>query len=112
MRVGRIADETGANVHTLRYSSAGGYFQASARQGSGVRDNPADTIRLIRLVRRAQELGFTLSEVESLLRLAAGAPGDVGRQLVCRGWSPENPPRALTYLESFSRGHKRDPLPP
>ena len=75
MRTGQIANQAGVNVQTLRYYERRGLLQAPARRDSGYREYPSDAIRIVRFVKRAQELGFTLSEVEILLGLAAG--GDV-----------------------------------
>jgi Hg(II)-responsive transcriptional regulator len=74
MRTGQIANRAGVNVQTLRYYERRGLLQAPARRDSGYREYPSDAIRIVRFVKRAQELGFTLSEVEILLGLAAGGP--------------------------------------
>lgn len=74
MRTGEIADQAGVNVQTLRYYERRGILEAPARSASGYREYPSDTARVVRFVKRAQELGFTLTEVESLLDLAAGGP--------------------------------------
>jgi DNA-binding transcriptional MerR regulator len=39
------------------------------RRQSGYRDFPNDAVRVVRFIKRAQDLGFTLDEVEELLRL-------------------------------------------
>jgi len=44
------------------------------RQRSGYRSYGDDSVRLVRFIKRAQELGFTLAEIEELLRLASGGP--------------------------------------
>ena len=74
MRSGEIANKAGVNVQTLRYYERRGLLQAPARRESGYREYPPDAIRTVRFVKRAQELGFSLTEVESLLGLAAGGP--------------------------------------
>jgi Hg(II)-responsive transcriptional regulator len=74
MRSGQIASQAGVNVQTLRYYERRGLLEVPARRESGYRDYPSDAIRVIRFVKRAQDLGFSLSEVESLLGLAAGGP--------------------------------------
>jgi DNA-binding transcriptional MerR regulator len=44
------------------------------RTGAGYRAYSPDAVRVVRFVKRAQELGFTLAEVEELLELADGGP--------------------------------------
>lgn len=74
MRTGQLAVEAGVNVQTLRYYERRGLLRPPARRDSGYRDYTSDTVRVVHFVKRAQELGFTLAEVESLLELAAGGP--------------------------------------
>jgi DNA-binding transcriptional MerR regulator len=62
------------NVQTLRYFERRGLLQAPPRRPSGYREYTSDAIGVVRFVKRAQELGFSLDEVESLLDLAAGGP--------------------------------------
>ena len=63
-----------ANIETLRYYERRGLLEAPARLPSGYRAYDDAAVSLIRFIRRAQELGFTLAEVETLLELAAGGP--------------------------------------
>ncbi len=44
------------------------------RTDSGYRAYTADAVRVVRFVKRAQELGFTLDDIEDLLHLAQGRP--------------------------------------
>jgi Hg(II)-responsive transcriptional regulator len=69
MRAGQIAQEAGVHLETLRYYEKLGLLPAPPRRSSGYREYPKDTIPLLRFIKRAQELGFTLAEVEELLRL-------------------------------------------
>ena len=39
------------------------------RRGSGYREYSPDTIRIVRFIKRAQELGFSLDEVDQLVRM-------------------------------------------
>lgn len=68
-RIGQVAAEAGVNVQTLRFYERRGLLAAPARQRSGYRAYPAETVRLVQFIKRAQELGFTLLEVEDLLQL-------------------------------------------
>ena len=47
---------------------------APERTSSGYRAYTADSVRVVRFVKRAQQLGFTLSDIEELLHLASGGP--------------------------------------
>ncbi len=71
MRIGQVATQAGVNIQTLRYYERRGLLKAPDRQPSGYRAYPPDTVRLIRFIKRAQELGFTLDEIGTLLRLRA-----------------------------------------
>lgn len=69
-----MATEAGVNVQTLRYYERRGLLAAPARLPSGYRDYQPETVRTVRFVKRAQQLGFSLEEIEALLDLAAGGP--------------------------------------
>lgn len=62
------------NPQTLRYYERRGLLAEPARSTSGYRSYPQDAVRRVRFIKRAQELGFTLTEVETLLELAGGGP--------------------------------------
>jgi len=74
VRSGQLALRAGVNVETLRYYERRGLLEAPARLPSGYRAYDDEAVRIIRFIKRAQELGFTLAEVETLLELAAGGP--------------------------------------
>src|SRR5438034_5502911 len=69
MRIGTAAEQAGVNVQTLRYYERRGLLPRPPRRLSGYREFPDDAVRVVRFIKRAQELGFTLDEVEELLRL-------------------------------------------
>ncbi len=72
LTTGQVADEAGVKNDTVRYYEQRGLIQEPPRTDSGYRQFPADTVQRIRFIKRAQELGFTLSEIEELLELADG----------------------------------------
>jgi len=74
MRTGQVARQSGVNIQTLRYYERRGLLQAPPRRPSGYREYTSQAVEVVRFVKRAQELGFNLDEVESLLDLAAGGP--------------------------------------
>jgi len=69
LRIGEVATQAGVNIETLRYYERRGILEEPARTRSGYRQYPPETIRVIRFIKRAQDLGFTLGEIEDLLRL-------------------------------------------
>jgi Cu(I)-responsive transcriptional regulator len=69
MRIGAAAEQAGVNVQTLRYYERRGLLPKAPRRSSGYREFPDDAVRVVRFVKRAQDLGFTLGEIEELLRL-------------------------------------------
>ena len=74
MRTSEVAQRAGVNVQTLRYYERRGVLPDPPRSSAGYRAYPTDAIRVVRFVKRAQELGFSLNEVEALLHLADGGP--------------------------------------
>jgi Hg(II)-responsive transcriptional regulator len=69
MRIGTAAEQAGVNVQTLRYYERRGLLPVPPRRGSGYREFPTEAVRIVRFIKRAQDLGFTLDEIEELLRL-------------------------------------------
>jgi DNA-binding transcriptional MerR regulator len=69
LSIGEVAREAGVNIQTLRYYERRGLLRAPRRSEGGHRQYPAESVRLIRFIKRAQDLGFTLKEVEGLVAL-------------------------------------------
>jgi MerR family transcriptional regulator, copper efflux regulator len=76
LRIGQVAAQAGVNIRTLRFYEREGVLPAPERRPSGYRSYPAETVALVRFIKRAQALGYTLREVKELLALrqASGAP--------------------------------------
>lgn len=74
MRIGEVATRAGVHIETLRYYERRGLLPAPAREASGYRRYPDDSVQIVRFIKRAQQLGFTLDDIEELLRLAVGGP--------------------------------------
>ena len=69
MRIGAAAAQAGVNVQTLRYYERRGLLPRPPRRDSGYREFPDEAVRIVRFIKRAQDLGFSLDEVEELIRL-------------------------------------------
>ena len=74
MRTSELAGRAGVHAETLRYYERRGLLEEPPRTAGGYRDYPVSAVGLLRFVKRAQELGFTLDEVEELLHLDDGGP--------------------------------------
>jgi MerR family mercuric resistance operon transcriptional regulator len=69
LTIGRLAREAGVNLETVRYYERRGLLPEPPRSASGYRLFPSDAARRLRFIRRAQELGFSLKEIQELLSL-------------------------------------------
>lgn len=67
VRIGELASQTNVGIDTLRYYERRGLLQEPERSPGGYRAYRAETVRRVRFIRRAQELGFTLQEIADLL---------------------------------------------
>ncbi len=69
LTVGRLARDAGVNPETVRYYERQGLVSPAARTESGYRIYQQESVRRIRFIKRAQELGFSLHEIKELLSL-------------------------------------------
>lgn len=69
LNIGEVAAQAGVNRQTLRYYERRGILAEPERTAAGYRKYPSETVRVIRFIKRAQDLGFTLTEVEDLLAI-------------------------------------------
>jgi DNA-binding transcriptional MerR regulator len=72
MRSGELAAAAGVNVETLRYYERRGLLPQPGRSPGGHREYPDDAVALLRVVKAAQRLGFTLDEVGELIDTGRG----------------------------------------
>lgn len=76
LRSGQVAEAAGVNQQTLRYYERRGLLAKPDRSPGGHRLYPPETVTLLRVIKAAQRLGFTLDEISGLL--------DVGLQARAR----------------------------
>lgn len=69
LTIGRLAEEAGVNVETIRYYQRRGLMAEPDKPMGGQRRYDAQAIKRVRFIKRAQVLGFTLDDVGSLLVL-------------------------------------------
>lgn len=71
MRIGQIANRAGVIVETIRFYERKGLITQPPRNTGGYRQYPHEAIARIRFIKRAKELGFSLTEIAELLSLQA-----------------------------------------
>lgn len=71
LTIGRLAKAAEVGIETIRYYQARGLLPPPPT-GEGYRQYPVSLVQRIRFVKRAQELGFSLDEIGSLLQLQDG----------------------------------------
>lgn len=70
--IGELSRRTGCNVETVRYYERVGLIPPALRTAGRYRLYGEADVRRLAFVRRARELGFTLTDVRTLLTLAPG----------------------------------------
>jgi MerR family mercuric resistance operon transcriptional regulator len=132
LTIGAIAKAAEVGVETIRFYEREGLIEEPPRRPSGYRQYPPDTIRRVRFIRRAKDLGFTLKEIGELLSLrvdptttcadvrkvARAKVADVGAKIVelqrirdvlervaksCRGGGPTSTCPILDLLDEEDR---------
>lgn len=79
LRTAEVAEQAGVNVETLRFYERKGILPEPPRRASGYREYPLETVERVRFIKRAQELGFSLREVQDLLDLRQTERAKAGR---------------------------------
>ena len=75
LRSGELADAAGVNLQTLRYYERRGLLAEPQRSPGGHRLYPAEALTVLRVIKTAQRLGFTLDEVDELVDLGTHRHG-------------------------------------
>ena len=73
LSISQVAKRGGVNIQTIRYYERQGLLAPTSRTEAGYRIFSAESVRRIRFIKRAQELGFSLKEIEDLLSLRIDA---------------------------------------
>ncbi|MBT2333215.1 MerR family transcriptional regulator [Variovorax paradoxus] len=69
LTIGKLADAAHVTVETIRYYQRRGLLDVPSKPQGGHRRYPRDMAKRIRFIKRAQVLGFALSDVGGLLKL-------------------------------------------
>jgi MerR family transcriptional regulator, copper efflux regulator len=63
LTIGEVAGRARVHIETLRYYERRGLVASPPRNMANYRLYPADAVRRVRLIKRAQELGFSLCPI-------------------------------------------------
>lgn len=78
LSIGSLAGLSGFSPATIRFYEKQGLIEVAPRSLSGFRQYSGNEIRRLKFIRRAKQLGFTLSEIKELL--GGEEPGKSWRQ--------------------------------
>ncbi len=76
--IGALSKQTGCHIETVRYYERIGVLLKPPRTEGGFRLYGREQIKRLMFVRRSRELGFSLGEIRTLLKLVDG------KQYTCR----------------------------
>lgn len=69
MNIGQAAEQSGVSAKMIRYYEQIGLIRAPDRTGSNYRVYGADEVHVLRFIKRARTLGFSVEETSALLAL-------------------------------------------
>src|SRR5437899_11891725 len=69
LSISQVANAADVNVQTIRYYERRGLFPTPRRTPAGDRQYADDAVARLRFIKHAQELGFSLQEIQELLGL-------------------------------------------
>ena len=69
LTIGELGEKAHVNIETLRYYERRGLLPSPPRSAANYRLYPPEALKVVRFIKHAQELGFSLKEIEELLSL-------------------------------------------
>jgi Hg(II)-responsive transcriptional regulator len=69
LTISQVATAADVNVQTIRYYERRGLFPSPRRTPAGYRQYTEDAVTRLRFIKHAQDLGFSLQEIQDLLGL-------------------------------------------
>ncbi len=84
LKIGEVAKQTGIGIETLRFYERSGLLDAPVRTEAGYRLYGADALTTLEFIKRAQILGFTLTEINRIISesRSGASPCDEVREIV------------------------------
>ena len=77
LTIGLLAKAAEVNLETVRYYQRIGLINEPVKPSQGYRIYPEETLSRIKFIKRAQQLGFSLQEIQELLELGDGHCDDI-----------------------------------
>ncbi len=103
LTIGQVAKRSGIGLETVRFYERTGLVEEPPRTDSDYRQYPEGVVARIRVIRRAKELGFKLSEISELLWLRVDPDtrcADVRQQTELKIADVEEKIRALQRIKT------------
>lgn len=69
MNIGQASKASGVSAKMIRYYEQTGLIPAADRKSSGYRDYSDTDVHMLRFIRRARDLGFSVADISDLLGL-------------------------------------------
>lgn len=69
MNIGQASKASGVSTKMIRYYEQTGLIPTADRTSSGYRDYSESDVHMLRFIRRARDLGFSVAEIDALLGL-------------------------------------------
>jgi DNA-binding transcriptional MerR regulator len=66
LTIGQVATAADVNIQTIRYYERRGLFPTAKRTPAGYRQYADDAVARLRFIKHAQDLGFSLNEIQEL----------------------------------------------
>ena len=67
MKIGELAKRTGLTASRIRFYESNGLLRTVERQANGYREYPEEALTALEIITSAQDAGFSLDEVRSLM---------------------------------------------
>jgi MerR family transcriptional regulator, mercuric resistance operon regulatory protein len=84
LTIGGLAKAAAVHVETVRYYQRRGLLREPPRPSNGIRRYAAADVMRLRFIKHAQQSGFTLDEVQALLRLSGRPACKASRTLAAK----------------------------
>lgn len=100
LTIGFLAKAADVNIETVRYYQRIGLISEPHKPCQGYRIYPKETLKRIKFIKRAQQLGFSLQEIDELLDLGEGHCDDVRLRAEQKRTQIDNQIKDLNRLRS------------